>query len=119
MPYIDCKESFIPNTTMKTFENTLGDKTAYVFTPNDGYVLHLKRDEVEDTNIETGDTFTVIKYAKGTKSVSIDYDFSVVIDDIYTYNDESGTPISIPIQKVGAEELYTLPANMVPTDDIY
>ena len=119
MARIPCDESFVPNTIMEIVVNSLGNQTQYCFTPDDGYVIHLKRDEVEDIDPETGDTVINVLYARGTKSVNINYDFSVVVNDVYTYTDENGNTVNIPIEKIGAEELYTLPESIVPSAQIY
>ena len=120
MPEIPCEASFVPNTTMKIYENSLGRQTQYCFYPDEGYVMHKKSVDVEIYD----ETFTnVIGYTElfgsGMKSVSIDYDFSVVVPDTYTYTDENGMTVSIPIERIGAEELYTLPESIVPSNQIY
>lgn len=115
MPYVDCETSNVPNTTMAVFTNGLGNQTMYRFTPNDGYVLHVKRGDApiydEDDNL-VGYTE---RYCDGSKTVPIDYDFSVVVPDTHTYTDENGMIVNIPIERVGKEELYTLPASIVPS----
>lgn len=119
MAWIPCEETFVPNTRMQKVINSSGDHTQYVFTPEDGYVLHLKRDEVEYEDPDTGETTLVIMFARGNKTVRADYDFDLRVNDVYTYTDENGMTVSIPIEKIGPEELYTLPDSVVPTDQIY
>ena len=120
MPEIPCNESFVPNTRMAIYENSSGRQTQYRFYPNEGYVMHVKSVDTEIYD-ETG--VNVIGYTElfgsGTKSVPISYDFSVVVQDVYTYTDENGNTQIVPIEKIGVEELYTLPESIVPQNQLY
>ena len=112
MPYyIDCETSFVPNTTMQIFVNSLGNQTQYVFRVNDGYVIHDNRcdavDELEGTYTE--------RFATGRLSVSINYDFTTLTQGIYEGVD--GTTYNVT--KIGEFELYTLPESAVPIDHTY
>ena len=120
MPEISCNETFVPNTTMKIYKNSAGVPIRYRFYPNDGYVMHVKSSDM-DIYDETGINVigTTKMYGGGMKSVPIDYDFSTVTQDIYTYTDENGITVNVPIEKIGAEELYTLPESIVPSIQIY
>lgn len=120
MPYIDCETSYVPNTTMKIFVNPLGRQTQYCFYPVDGYVMHIKSVDMEiyDKTGENVVGYTEL-FGSGMKSVPISYDFSVIKEDSYTYTDESGKKVDMPIKKIGAEELYTLPESIVPQNQLY
>lgn len=111
MPIIDCETSFVPNTTMKIFENSLGNRTQYIFYANDGYVIHDNRcdyaDELEGIYTE--------RFATGQISVSIRYDFTAVTQGTY----EGADGITYNVTKIGEYELYTLPESAVPTDNTY
>lgn len=120
MPYVDCETSFVPNTTMKIAVTSTGRQTQYCFYPDDGYVMHVKSVDIE---IYDGTGVNVIGYnvlyGAGMKSVPISYDFSIVTQDVYTYTDKNGNTVNVPIEKIGTEELYTLPASIVPEKQIY
>lgn len=121
MPEIPCNEIFIPNTTTKIFVDSSGVQTQYCIYPDDGYVLHLKRNDDVYEDLDTGETVTTLRFCSGMKSVNINYDFSVVVQDTYTYTDENGNEVTIPIEKIGAEEIFTLPKSIVQeaTDENY
>lgn len=118
--YEDIVPTLVPNTTM---EKTLSDGNAINIRiyPDDGYVLHLKRHDYEDIDPITGETVTTLRFCSGMKSVNINYDFSVKVQDTYTYTDENGNEVTIPIEKIGAEEIFTLPKSIVQeaTDENY
>ena len=109
--YEDIVPTLVPNTTMK---RTLLDGNAINIRiyPEDGYVLHLKRDDDVRTDPDTGETTTTLYFCKGMKSVNINYDFSVKVQDTYTYTDENGNEVTIPIEKIGVEEIFTLPQGL-------
>ena len=120
MPEIPCNESFVPNTRMAIYENSSGRQTQYRFYPNDGYVMHVKSVDLEIYD----ETFTNIigyteLYGSGMKSVPINYDFSVVVQDAYSYTDENGNTVNVPIERIGEQELYTLPIDIVPENQLY
>ena len=120
MPYVDCETSFVPNTTMKIAVTSTGRQTQYCFYPDDGYVMHVKKNDLpiyDETGINVID-YTEL-YGSAMKSVSINYDFSVVTQDVYTYTDKNGNTVNVPVEKIGTEELYTLPASIVPEKQIY
>ena len=114
MPEIYCETSFVPNTRMTIYENSLGRKITYRFYPNEGYVMHVKSVDMEiyDETFKNVLGYNVL-YGAGMKSVPISYNFSVVTQDVYTYTDNNGMTVNVPIEKIGVEELYTLPANIV------
>ena len=120
MSYIDCETSYVPNTTMKIFVNPLGRQTQYCFYPVDGYVMHVKSVDLEIYD-KTGENivgYTEL-FGSGMKSVPISYDFSVTKEDKYTYTDENQRTVNVPLEKIGAEELYTLPKDIVPQKQLY
>ena len=120
MPYIDCENSYIPNTTMKIAVTSDGRQTQYCFYPDEGYVLHINSaDDVSyDENYENIIS-RIERYGNKMKSVSINYDFMDISSGTYTYTDDNGNEINIPVEKIGAEQLYTLPSDLVSPENIY
>lgn len=120
MPFLPIDEIFVPNTTTEVFVNSSGNRTQYAITPNEGFVLHVKS---EDEPIFNEETFEIIgyneRYAYFGTSVHISYDFTVKVPDTYTYTDENGMTVSIPIERIGEQELYTLPVSVVPQNQTY
>ena len=121
MPQIPCDKIFIPNTTTKIFVDSSGVQTQYCIYPDEGFVIHLKRNDVEDFDPITEQTTTTLYFSSGMKSVNINYNFSVKVQDAYTYTDENGNEVTMPIEKIGAEEIFTLPKTIVQeaTDENY
>lgn len=112
--------TLIPNTTMvKRFLD--GVFKIYRISPNDGYVLHNKIADEEvidpDTLEPTGET--IPRFCTGMCSVRFDYDFNTVTSGTYTYTDENGDEQSVNVTKIGANEFYTLPENLVPISQTY
>lgn len=120
MPFIPYDEIFVPNTTTKVFIDSSGNATQYKIEPDDGYVLHVKS---EDEPIFDEETMEIIGYNERFsyfgKSVGVNYDFSVKVADTYTYTDENGNEQTIPIERIGEEEFYTLPESVVPQNMTY
>ena len=118
MPLVPIEEIFVPNTTTEVFVNSQGKRTQYYIKPNDGYVLHVKD---EDENIYDENYENVIgrneRYSAGGCSVHIGYDFTVKTPDVYTYTDENGNELTIPIERIGEQEFYTLPESVVASVD--
>jgi hypothetical protein len=114
MPRVPIEEVFVPHTTTQVVVNSLGNITQYFITPNEGFVLHFNRnDEVQYNEDYTEVVSRTERYSTGGGSVSINYDFSVVVPDTYTYTDKNGNTVNVPIERIGAEELYTLPIDIV------
>ena len=115
MPFVSYDEIFVPNTTTEVFINSAGNATQYFIKPNDGYVLHVKSEDepIWDENMENIIGYNE-RFSYFGKSVNVRYDFSVVVPDTYTYTDENGMTVSIPIERIGEQEFYTLPASVVP-----
>lgn len=113
-------EIFVPNTTTKVFINSSVNATQYKIIPDDGYVLHFKTNDypIYDDKYENIIGYNE-QYSAGGGSVHINYDFSVKVLDTYTHTDENGMTVSIPIERIGVEELYTLPVSVVPQNSIY
>jgi hypothetical protein len=120
MPLIPYEEIFVPNTTTKVFINSSGNATQYMIIPDDGYVLHVKDERIPvwDDNRENIIGYQEM-YSIGGTSVHISYDFSVKVPDTYTYTDENGNTLTIPIERIGEQEFYTLPESIVPQNQIY
>lgn len=120
MPLVPIEEIFVPNTTTQVFVNSQGNRTQYYIRPNDGYVLHVKD---EDENIWDDNHENIIgrneRYSIGGTSVHISYDFIVKVPDTYIYTDENSNTQTIPIERIGAQEFYTLPESVVPQNQIY
>ena len=62
MPQIPCDEIFIPNTTTKIFVDSSGVQTQYCIYPDEGFVIHLKRNDVEDFDPITEQTTTTLYF---------------------------------------------------------
>lgn len=108
--------SLIPNTTM--VKGILNDvHKTYEITPVDGYVLHDNRCDEEILNPETYEPTgeMLYRYATGMVSVKADYDFTVVVAD--TITDINGNTIAV--NKVGAFELFAVPASAIPENQTY
>jgi hypothetical protein len=120
MPFIPYNEIFVPNTTTKVFINSSGTATQYKIEPDDGYVLHVKEEDekIWDENYENILGYRE-RYSYGGTSVHISYDFTVKVPDTYTYTDENGMTVTIPIERIGEQEFYTLPASVVPQNMTY
>lgn len=89
--------------------------------PNDGYVLNKKSSGYEDyDNLdEMGNPIFVNRFVSGSTTVRYDYDFDNVVAGTYTYTDENGNTVDVPVDMVGVEEFYAVPANIVPSNQIY
>ena len=119
MPRVLIEEVFVPYTTTQVVVNSLGNRTQYFITPNEGFVLHFNgNDGVQYNEDYTEVVSRTERYSTGGGSVPIDYDFSVVVPDTYTYTDENGNTVNVPIERIGTEELYTLPINIVSQNQI-
>lgn len=109
----------IENATMRELLNN-GVLYKYRIQAVDGYVLHDNRVDVEELDPETLEpTGNIIPWFKfGSTSVPLTYDFDNVTEGTYTYTDENGMSVTIPVSKIGMYEFYTLPASIVPTNQI-
>lgn len=66
--------TLIENTSMqKSFRD--GEHTAYIITPNEGYVLHDKGRDWTDFDPATGEEVVYLGYTGGSASCGANYDF--------------------------------------------
>lgn len=88
---------------------------AYRVTPEEGYALHNKTLDVEiidpDTYEGTGEF--VPGFLNEMCTVKSDYDFNNTKKGTYTYTDENGEEKTIEVLKVGHQELYTIPKELI------
>lgn len=87
----------------------------YMVEAADGYVLHDSRGDRFAVD-ENGDyTDEVIpRFRVGSGSVNVDYDFNNIVAGTYTYTDENGMEVTIPVSMVGMYQFYALPESIVP-----
>lgn len=115
--YADVIPSAVANTNMQARINSSQNGILlFRIRPVDGYVLHDNRadEEVFDpVGAPTGEV--ILRYATGMKSVGHDYDFDNIVPD--TITDVNGNTIAV--NKVGAYELFAVPASAVPEDNTY
>lgn len=106
--------TLIPNTRMnKMIVN--GIHNGYEIQAVEGYVLHDNR--IDSTDYDELDNATIIpRFKLGSTTVPASYDFDNVTNGTFTYTDENGMTVSIPVEMVGMYEFYTLPVDVVPTD---
>lgn len=105
--------------TNATMQEILRDGTLYRYSIEaaDGYVLHDKRVDVPAFDPETLEpTGEVTPWFKtGATTVPASYDFANVTPGTYTYTDENGMAVTVPVSMIGMYEFYTVPADIVPT----
>jgi hypothetical protein len=107
----------IPNATML---EKLRDGSLYAYSIEavDGYVLHDSRVDEEEFDHElmqpTGNI--IPRFKLGSTTVPASYDFTATTNGTYTYTDENNMEVTIPVVKIGMYEFYTLPENIVPTN---
>lgn len=102
--------TLIPNTTMnKMIVN--GVHNGYEIQAVNGYVLH-------DNRINGLDDFdnVVPRFKYGATTVPVSYDFDNVTNGAFTYTDENGMDVTVPVEMIGEYEFYTLPVSVVPED---
>lgn len=108
----------VPNTTLL---EKLRDGVLYYYeiAPTGGYLLHDKDLDIYDYDEDGNQTGLIeIWFTGGTTSVRLDYDFTNTTQGTYTYTDENGMEITIPVTMIGEREFYTIPSNIVPYDQI-
>lgn len=113
MPREPMNTTYIENTTMERVINSLGNHTQYAITPNENYVLHDKRLDDYNYDVETGEPIgepIALGYYPTTRTVSVNYDFDNVV---------VGTDGNTTVNKVGEYELYAILRSEVPADQIY
>ena len=108
----------VPNTTLREYLRD-GVLYTYVIAPTEGYLLHdkdLDVPEVDENYMETGNI--IPWFTGGTTNMRADYDFTTTTQGEYKYTDENGMEVTIPVTMIGAREFYTVPSNVVPSDQV-
>lgn len=106
----------VPNTTLREYLRD-GELYSYVIAPTEGYLLHdkdLDVPEIDEDFVETGNITPW--FTGGTTNMRADYDFTTTTQGEYAYTDENGNEITMPVTMIGAREFYTVPSNVVPSD---
>lgn len=107
--YEDVVPSLIPNTIMQK-KLADGVHQVYAIQAIDGYVLHDKTRDYEDINPDTNEWIPKRGYTTARSTCQAAYDFApsqITIDD--------GTVVTA----YGAREYFAIPANAVPSDQIF
>ena len=108
----------VPNTTLREVLMN-GNLYVYHIQAESGYFLHDKDLDIYDYDEDGNQTGLIETWLTcGTTSVRLDYDFTTTTQGTYTYTDENGMEITIPVTMIGEREFYTVPSNMVPYDQI-
>jgi hypothetical protein len=92
---------------------------AYLIAPNDGYLLHDNTNDVpvwDEFGNETGEMTSY--FVSGDTTTPASYDFTTTTQGEYKYTDENGNEITMPVTMIGAREFYTVPSNVVPSDQV-
>jgi hypothetical protein len=109
----------VPNTTLREVLMN-GNLYVYHIQAESGYLLHDKDLDMpeydENLGMETGNI--IPWFTGGTTSVRLDYDFTTTTQGTYTYTDDNGMEIIIPVTMIGEREFYIVPSNIVPYDQI-
>ena len=106
--YEDVIPTLIPNTTMQ--KRLLdGVHRSYVIAPIDGYVLHTKSADYEETDPETlmPTGRVIFMYASGRASCGANYDFTPL-----QVTDENG----VTFTAYGSRAFFARPVSEVPVD---
>jgi hypothetical protein len=116
--------SAVDNADMKVrFYDGTETPRGFLIYPHEGYVIHSTQYDAYARDPETLEDTDVIlpgfiPYPSFVGAEG-DYDFTAVVNDVYTYTDENGIEVSIPIRKVGTKEFYCVPIGIVPDNQIY
>jgi hypothetical protein len=116
MAYGNYVTSSVPNTTLQELLIN-GVLKGYEIKAESGYLLHDKEldvPEIDEDFVETGNI--IPWFTGGGTSVRLDYDYTITTQGEYTYTDENGMEITMPVTMIGAREFYTVPSNVVPSD---
>lgn len=108
----------VPNTTLREYLRD-SEIYCYMIAPTEGYLLHdkdLDMPELDENFMETGNMTPW--FTGGETTVLKNYDYSITTQGEYKYTDENGNEITIPVTMIGAREFYTVPSNVVPSDQI-
>lgn len=108
----------VPNTTLRERLRD-GELYCYRIEATEGYLLHDKDLDVPVPD-ENGMPTEVMTpwFTGGTTTVLKDYDFTTTTQGEYKYTDENGNEITMPVTMIGAREFYTVPSNVVPSDQV-
>ena len=114
MAYGNYVTSSVPNTTLQELLIN-GELKGYEIKAESGYLLHDKDLDIYDYDDEGNQTELIETwFTGGGTSARLDYDYSVTTQGTYTYTDENGNEITMPVTMIGAREFYTVPSNVVP-----
>lgn len=108
----------VPNTTLREKLRD-GELYYYEIKAESGYLLHdkdLDVPEVDENYMETGNI--IPWFTGGGTSVRLDYDYTTTTQGEYKYTDENGNEITMPVTMIGAREFYTVPSNVVPSNQV-
>lgn len=115
--------SVVDNATMQAYYNSSNVLKSYYIYPNEGYAVHSTAYDTYARDPETDEDTDVILPGfipyPSFVGAEADYDFTVVVNDVYTYTDENNIEVSIPISKVGAKEIYCIPVGTIPENQIF
>ena len=114
-------EPMIENAVVVTRYNSSNQVSSYRITPNEGFVLHTKNYDFEVFDEETLESTgeILLGFTSTYISLGANYNFSDVVPGFYTYTDENGMTVNIPINKVGRFEIFAIPASIVPENQIF
>lgn len=108
----------VPNTTLLERLRD-GELYSYVIAPTEGYLLHDKTLDVPECDGMGMETGNIIPwFTGGTTNMRADYDFTTTTRGEYAYTDENGMEITLSVTMIGEREFYTVPSNVVPSDQV-
>ena len=111
----------IENTTITPVYNSDNELRGYEVSPDNGYVIHTTNYDTpvydEETFEETGEI--LLGFTSTYILLGYNYNFSTVVAGTYTYTDENGMEVSIPVNKVGRFEIFAIPESIVPENQIF
>lgn len=119
MAYGNYVTSPVPNTSLQELLIN-GVLKGYEIKAENGYLLHDKDLDMpeydENLGMETGNI--IPWFTGGGTSVRLDYDYTTTTAGTYTYTDENGNEVTLNVTMIGAREFYTVPSNIVPSDQV-
>lgn len=114
--YENVNPTLIPNTTMRKRLRD-GVDYQYIIKADEGYALHDKRVDSIDFD-ENDEEIAISMFKVGETTVAANYDFDNVTQGTYTYTDENGMSVMLPVLMVGANEFYAVPIDIVPENQL-
>lgn len=108
----------VPNTTLL---EKLRDGVLYYYEikAESGYLLHDRDLDIYDYDDDGNQTELLETwFTGGGTSVRLDYDYTTTTQGEYKYTDENGMEITMPVTMIGEREFYTVPSNVVPSDQV-